>query len=153
MGLIHDIRDDLFRLDLTNSSKSMNDDIRKISGVIQQNNLNLNDLFEIIEMSQWDAFCILIKEIGYPDNESAIPALFFLLMDTNWIGSKEALSILISFGKLPIIQQLEHFVKKAYDDEDYLWLAGIKKLVLKLDVKPTDFKNPNIFRYLLYSDY
>jgi hypothetical protein len=101
----------------------------------------------------WHNSTLVIKEIGYPLNKKAIPTLLFLLQDLNWPGVKTAFEILQAVDKSYLVPLLEQNIEEAFNEEDYMWLGGIKYFVISSKIMRNDFQNPGIYDLLRYSDY
>ena len=104
----------------------------------------------------WPNAVKIIRQIGYPENKSAIPSLFKLLIDVNWPGAIEAMELLAEIkekNKLTLIKGLEEAICKAYSDGELCWLWGINHFVkYYAKLKEEDFLDSDIFRLLKYGD-
>lgn len=147
------IKDMFKNLEKTNSFSERLDILNQLRKTIQINNVDINAVFKMLEKQHWDYFCMLVESMQYPKDIEAIPSLIFLLQDINWPGARMALSLLESFGKDNIIEMVEFYLKEAFNNGDEMWIAGIKQLALKLDIKPTDFTDIDSYRWLLHADY
>jgi len=136
--------------------KSINEQEEAIQNVIQlfyQMNVDLYDLYKKIHKHSWENYCKIVEKIGYPQNHSAIPALFLLLQDLNWPGSENALLILSSIGKDILITDIEKFIKEAFNSSDFMWLGGLKILTTRIGVISDDFNDKEIFKLLDFADF
>lgn len=104
----------------------------------------------------WPNAVKIVKQIGYPENKSAISNLFGLLMDTNWPGAIEAMEVLTEIkekDKPMLIEKLEEVICKAYSDGDPCWLWGINYFIkYYAKLKEKDFFDSEIFNLLKYGD-
>lgn len=103
--------------------------------------------------SCWDNAVKVMRDIGYPRNRLAIPKLIWLFQDMNWPGVSVAIEIIRKIDKNITIPYIEDALKKAADDDDYMWIGGIQRLVDILDICETDFTNKNVSEYLKLSDW
>ena len=101
----------------------------------------------------WGNAVLVIDKIGVPKNKFFIPELFWLLQDINWPGSLHAIDILMKQNKDIIIPQLEQAIKDAYQQEDYMWLGGLKILVEKGNYNKFDFSDKTTLSLLEFSDF
>ena len=115
--------------------------------------VNLYDIFRETDKSTWINYCIVVEEVGSPKNVTAIPALLILLKDTNWPGSMEALSLLLKFRKEDLVPSVEKAIRAAFDEKDFIWLAGIKILVEKFGLTEDEFAESSICNLLDFADY
>ena len=129
---------------------------------IQQNairdllNIDDDNVAMLIDPNQkytWENATLVIEQIGYPKNSKALPGLLWLLQDINWPGALKAIEILKSTDKLVILPLVEQTIIKAYEDEDYMWLGGIKRLIEEAKYTINDFSNVETYKLLNYSDF
>lgn len=134
----------------------LNRQIEAIDSIIlmfNQDNIDLYELFEKLGKNSWLNYCQIVKQISYPQNKSAIPALLFLLQDLNWPGSAEAMEILLSIQKEALIPYIQNSIKEAYSDNDFMWLGGLKILVNRLGLTQTDFDDIQLNKLLSLADF
>jgi len=48
---------------------------------------------------------------------------------------------------------LEKNIKKAYEEQDFMWLAGIKHFMQNATIPEADFDDKSVFNLLAYADY
>ena len=101
----------------------------------------------------WENIVLVIEKIGFPKNEFFIPELLWLLQDVNWPGSMHAIDILLKQNKDVVIPKLEHTIKEAYQQEDYMWLGRLKLLVEKGNYNEMKFIDENTLSLLEFSDF
>lgn len=101
----------------------------------------------------WENVVIVIEKIGIPKNEFFIPELLWLLQDVNWPGSMHAIDVLLKQSKDIVIPKLEQTIKEAYQQEDYMWLGGLKLLVEKGNYDSVNFADENTLPLLEFSDF
>ncbi|WP_312648924.1 DUF5071 domain-containing protein [Aminipila sp.] len=108
------------------------------------------DIFKLIQpkdKNHWDNAALVLKQIGYPRNKSAIPGLIEWLQDMNWPGAWTALETLQAIDIPILIPYIENALKKALQEDDEMWLMGLKELVInRLRVAPTDFTNLELYK-------
>ena len=96
----------------------------------------------------WENVVVVIEKIGCPKNEFFIPELLWLLQDVNWPGSMHAIDVLLKQNKDIVIPKLEQTIKEAYQQEDYMWLGGLKLLVEKGNYNEMNFIDENTLSLL-----
>ena len=101
----------------------------------------------------WENVVVVIEKIGCPKNEFFIPKLLWLLQDVNWPGSMHAIDILLKQNKDVVIPKLEQTIKEAYQQEDYMWLGGLKLLVEKGNYNEMNYIDENTLSLLEFSDF
>lgn len=101
----------------------------------------------------WENAVLVIDKIGVPKNEFFTPELLWLLQDVNWPGSMHAIDVLLKQNKDVVIPKLEQIIKEAYQQEDYMWLGGLKMLVKKGNYNKINFVDGNTFSLLEFSDF
>lgn len=110
-------------------------------------------IFDKTLKETWENAVLVIDKIGMPQNEFFIPTLLWLLQDVNWPGAVRAIDILLKQDKNILIPQLEEKIKEAYQNEDYMWLGGLKMLVKKCEYKSSDFFDEKTYALLEFSDF
>ena len=106
-----------------------------------------------LKKSTWDKGVQIIEKIGYPNNRKAIPLLIKMLQDINWPGACRAIEILASISKHILLPFIEEYLQKAYQEEDYMWIGGLKRLVETAKIQKEDFSDEAIFELLRFSDF
>ena len=101
----------------------------------------------------WENIVIVIEKIGFPKNEYFIPELLWLLQDVNWPGSMHSIDILLKQNKDVVIPKLEQTINEAYQQEDYMWLGGLKLLVEKGNYNEMNYIDENTLSLLEFSDF
>lgn len=101
----------------------------------------------------WENVVCVIEKIGFPKNEFFVPELLWLLQDVNWPGSMHAIDILLKQNKDVVIPKLEQTIKEAYQQEDYMWLGGLKLLVEKGNYNEMNYIDENTLSLLEFSDF
>ena len=118
-----------------------------------------NDLLKFFKLKKcknkicWKNFIEIIKGLEISQQEQLIPFLFECLQDPNWPIFEQAISELKKIGRDKITKYVELYLKKAYKEEDYMWIGGIKCLVENIGIKQSDFIDRDLFRLLEYSDF
>lgn len=110
-------------------------------------------LFDKNQKETWGNIVLVIERIGVPKNEFFIPELLWLLQDVNWPGSMHAIDVLLKQNKDVVIPKLEQTIKEAYQQEDYMWLGGLKLLVEKGNYNEMKFIDENTLSLLEFSDF
>lgn len=100
------------------------------------------------DKSYWKIAAEIIEKIGYPQNSKAIPKLIELFQDFNWPGAQEALNSLLKLEISTLIPYIEDALYKACEEKDYIWIYGIKKLIICKDIKYEDFNRKAAFKIL-----
>ena len=110
-------------------------------------------LFDKNLKETWENVVFVIEKIGFPKNEFFVPELLWLLQDVNWPGSMHAIDILLKQNKDVVIPKLEQTIKEVYQQEDYMWLGGLKLLVEKGNYNEMNFIDENTLSLLEFSDF
>jgi hypothetical protein len=117
--------------------------IEKLS-IINEKYINM--LIRPVDKRFWENAALVLKKIGYPRNELAIPGLLEWLQDMNWPGAWIALETLQDIDILALLPYIENALKKAVAEDDEMWIMAIKELAInRLKIKATDFTNPELF--------
>ncbi|MCL2167021.1 MAG: hypothetical protein FWH49_07030 [Clostridiales bacterium] len=103
--------------------------------------------------STWLNATKVIKCIGYPKNIKAIPSLIWLLQDLSWPGVPNAIDIMKEIDTYILVPLLEQSIKKAYHDNDSLWLAGIKEFISSTSIIANDFSEKGVLELLSFADW
>ena len=101
----------------------------------------------------WKNFIEIIKGLGISQQEQLIPFLFECLKDPNWPIFEQAIVELKKIEGRKITKYVELYLKRAYKEEDYMWIGGIKCLVENADIKQSDFIDSDLFRLFEYGDF
>lgn len=126
---------------------------KSINSLISINDEKLHMLVQPIAKSHWENASIVIKHIGYPRIKNIIPTLLIWLQDVNWPGALTILDVLAQIDKKNIIKQLEQTLITAKNDEDYMWIGGLKRLIEKTDINANDFSSKEIFNIIELADW
>ena len=102
--------------------------------------------------SEWPQAVQIINSLGYPQNKEALPYLMELLLDPNWPGSQDAMSVLSKVEKSCLLPLIEKAIHDAYSSQDDLWLLGIQMLVDITKISRKDFANQDLFTLLKFAD-
>jgi KaiC/GvpD/RAD55 family RecA-like ATPase len=108
---------------------------------------------DILPKSTWHFVVEIIRELGYPRNRDALPSLVELMQDINWPGADEAMEIIKGIEKEVTVPIIENAIKEAYSEEDYQWLAGIKRMVKRSAIQKEDFSDETIYELLKFADF
>lgn len=101
----------------------------------------------------WENAVIVLKRIGYPRNKQAIPQLIGLMQDMNWPGVPMAMETMKRIDNSILLPYIEHALEEAYNDEDFMWIGGIKRIVKGFQIDKEDFINKDTFKLLEYADW
>jgi hypothetical protein len=101
----------------------------------------------------WENTVLLIDEIGYPSNKQSLPCLLELLQDMSWPGAIQSINVLKKINKAVLIPIVEKAIKKAYIEEDYMWLGGIKSMVKEIGLSKEQFIDKKVSDMLTYADF
>ena len=118
-----------------------------------------NDLLNFFRLEKcknkmcWKNFIEIIKGLEISQQEQLIPFLFECLRDPNWPIFEQVISELKKIGWKKITKYIETYLKRAYEEEDYMWIGGMKCLVKDIGIKQSDFINIDLFRLFEYSDF
>ncbi len=145
-----EIKDLVSKLSWEYSLEEQNKAIDKLSD-IEEKYYEL--LFNRKMKETWENAVFVIDKIGVPKNEFFIPELLWLLQDVNWPGSMHSIDILLKQNKDVVIPKLEQTIKEAYQQEDYMWLGGLKLLVEKGNYNEMNYIDENTLSLLEFSDF
>lgn len=129
---------------------------------VQENALNVLSRLDKADLSLifdkkkkyiWLNYVKLVDRVGYPKNKELLHNLIWLLKDINWPGSYQAIDVLKKIKKEEVITLIENAIQLAYNDEDTMWLGGLKRLVEEADYNRDDFVNANVIEMLSYADF
>lgn len=144
------IKDLVSKLSWEYPKEEQNKAIDQLSVVDEQ---YFEQLFDKNKKETWENIVLVIDKIGVPKNEFFIPELLWLLQDVNWPGSMHAIDVLLKQNKDIVIPQLEQRIKEAYQQEDYMWLGGLKMLIEKGNYNKMNFVDENTLSLLEFSDF
>ncbi|MBQ2743805.1 MAG: DUF5071 domain-containing protein [Oscillospiraceae bacterium] len=114
---------------------------------------NFGLILDKSKKSTWENAVKVIKRIGFPQNESLLPGLLWLLQDVNWPGATEAIEILAEIDKKTVVPLIEQAIHSANLNEDFMWLGGLSLLVSKSGYLAEDFDDSCIFEILKKADF
>jgi hypothetical protein len=101
----------------------------------------------------WENAVIVLKEIGFPRNRYALPRLIWLLQDITWPGALMGIDIMRTIdNKEVLIPLIEVALESASSENDYMWIAGIKRLIEDIGITDRDFNNKEVFHLLTLAD-
>lgn len=140
-------------LDWNRSRQMQKNAIAEAVSVILENKVSLAQLFAKTSKSSWENYCEVVEKVGCPANYVAIPSLLFLLQDINWPGANKAIEILSSIDRGVILSVLEKTIQRAYNDDDAMWLAGLKLLVNRMGLNSSSFEDINTYSMLQKADF
>ncbi|MCA1038561.1 hypothetical protein LCM00_03480 [Bacillus infantis] len=89
----------------------------------------------------WENGVAVIRKIGYPRNEKALPRLAGLLQDRNWPGALDAVEIFRELGKEISTPYIERECEEAIRCGDHDWLEHLYYAVESLGLEPADLRN------------
>ena len=100
-------------------------------------NFSEEDIGSLLERGCQDTYINTVKvlsAIGYPKISKAIPKLFELFQDLNWLGSMEAFELLYTLPPEAYISDLNNTIKEALDTDDECWVHGIEEFIYKANI-------------------
>lgn len=89
----------------------------------------------------WENGVEVIRKIGYPRNEKALPRLACLLQDRNWPGALDSIEVFRDLGKEISSPYIERECEKAIRCRDHDWLEHLYYAVESLGLELEDFRN------------
>lgn len=92
----------------------------------------------------WENLINIVDKLGDSYKIKMIDDFLYLLKDLNWPGAKNAFNFLVKMQKQQILNNLELCLKKAYSEQDTIWIANIKSLTEECGLKSQDFNNINL---------
>lgn len=110
-----------------------------INKLIQMDDEQVRILLQPGDHSCWENAAQVLKKMGYPKNELALPGLIDWLRDMNWPGARTAKEILFGIDQKVLVPVIEGALRKAYLEEDFIWLACLKELVQELGIDEAQF--------------
>lgn len=122
------------------------DSINRLSEYIEDD--KVSELITCYNKPCWHNGVLILKKIGYPRNKKAIPQLIWLFQDMNWPGVDMAIEILKSIEIKDVIPHIEDALLKASCEEDFMWIAGIKRLVKHLKLSSFNFSSEDVYKLL-----
>lgn len=96
----------------------------------------------------WENAVAVIKKIGYPRNEKALPKLAEQLKDRNWPGTLDAIDIFRDLDKKISTKYIEIECEKAVEEHDADWCEHLFFACDSLGLIGSDFKNSNTYNKL-----
>lgn len=111
-----------------------------INKLLQIDDEQVTVLLQPVNKSCWENAAKVLKMMGYPKNELALPGLLDWIRDMNWPGAQIAKEILFAIDKMILIPLVEDAVRKAYFEEDFIWIAGLREIVEEIGIE--EFLNP-----------
>lgn len=100
------------------------------------------------DKSCWENAAFVIRNIGFPRVNPVLPEILCWLQDMNWPGASVIFDFLKSIDKPILVPYIETALKKASDEEDYVWIASMKELLAEIDAHENDFSNKENYRIL-----
>ena len=104
-------------------------EIASICEGIKTGKVNNGDAFADIKRYTKDIYVLngvkLYEKLGYPDNLKAEDFLFDCIRDIEKPYFDDAIRVLSEFPREHLIASIERYVKKAHDDGDYVFGAGL----------------------------
>lgn len=110
-------------------------------------------IFSYTHKFEWENYVNVVAQIGFPRNIPMLADLLSLLQDLNWPGAMHAIQILKKIDSNVLIPLLEETIKKAYQEEDFEWLAGLKRLVSECHYEEKVFSSDDIFHLLDFASF
>ena len=96
----------------------------------------------------WENAALVLKRIGYPRIQHVIPELLGWLKDINWPGVNTIIELLRTVDTKSLVLHVEKVLIKAKDENDDLWIGGIKILLKQTKIRKEDFSNKGIYDIL-----
>ncbi len=118
--------------------------------------ISLAEVHLLLDKSQkttWHNVTLILEKLGVPFIHQAIPDLLWLLQDLNWPGAQNSLALLSLADRAELLPKLEAALVQANDLQDFIWIAGLKQLVNRLNIKEPDFSDANIFHLLSLAEW
>lgn len=112
--------------------KDTNTQQKAIQELIQMDEKDILKLIQLKDKKHWNNAALVLKQIGYPGNKLAIPRLIEWLKDMNWPGAWTALETLLVIDNSILLPYIENALEKALQENDEMWLMGLKELVGRL---------------------
>lgn len=121
----------LYNLDWNNSREIQEESMKVLENIKEE---DMCKLVQPYTKNHWENAAKVIKRIGCPKVLNIIPQLLEWLQDLNWPGAIIILSVLQDIEKSVLLPEIEKVIIKIVEDEDELWLCGIKELTKKLEL-------------------
>jgi len=96
----------------------------------------------------WENAVAVIKNIGYPRNEKALPKLAEQLQDRNWPGTLDGIEVFRDLGKEISTKYIEIECEKAVKENDADWCEHLFFACDSLDIIELDFQNSTTYNKL-----
>lgn len=96
----------------------------------------------------WDNAAIVLKNIGYPRNEVALPYLMEWFQDITWPGVRPIIEMLKEIDNRILTPYIEDASEIALGIKDDCWANGLLYLINGLGISREDFKNVKLFEKL-----
>lgn len=150
--------DDLLRMeqyDIYHNNDLKISDLCEVARLFSEGNIDLQKYFHLTKFDSkfcWINIIHIITNMKYPEKLRGIPCLFEFLKDENWPVFQAAIKALISFGKEQIVPYIERYLNQAYLEGDDMWISGIHKLTLEMNILQNDFQNKDVYGLFQYGD-
>lgn len=121
--------------------------IKKLENIRDEDIILLaNQDDELCSKDCWGNAATVLKKIGYPRINPAIPYLMEWFQDINWPGVLTIIQSFKGIDTIILVPYIEEAMKRAVQEDDEMWCYWLEYLVLELNVEETDFKD----RMVLY---
>lgn len=101
----------------------------------------------------WENLIDIVEKLEDNYKIMMIDDFLDLLKDLNWPGSKKAFNFLVEMPKSKILNNLEICLKKAYSEQDTIWIANLKSLIEESRFESQDFNNINLQEILKIAEW
>lgn len=151
--------DELLAMEQYNIYKNDDIDLAIINELAEEfsaENIDLQDYFDLSKFYSkfcWINVIKIINAMKYPQKMRGLPILFEFLQDANWPVFSSAVEALKLIRRSKLIPYIENYLKQAYLENDYMWIAGIYILAREVYVRPQDFKNRHSYELFQYRDF
>lgn len=140
------VRELVKKLDWNNPQSDIDHAISSLT-TIDDDNIRMLILPEL-DKNLWANAAVVLKKIGYPRIKHIVPELIEWLQDMNWPGTNTIIELLGTVDTKVLIPHVAEALIKAREDDDDMWLGGIKMLLTQSKIKRDDFIQKDLYDML-----
>ena len=132
-------------LDWNNSDRIQNE------AIIELTKIASDDVIREVVLpgpkSRWENAAKVLFNIGYPKIQKHLATMLPWLQDMNWPGANIVFGLLTQVPAEVIGHELELAVLRAEEEQDFDWMAGLKRLVEAIEIEPKYFRYADLLEH------
>ncbi|KMY54356.1 hypothetical protein AC623_10795 [Bacillus sp. FJAT-27231] len=121
-------------LSWNHSQEVQNMAIEKLSNLSGKDVILIAKHSDVCSKECWQNASVVLKQIGYPKNQEALPYLMDWFQDDNWSGVSTITELLKEIDPIVLKPHIEKAMLRVKEENDEDWALGILKFLDELQI-------------------